>query len=91
MSFRDAWFPPADHVSAARRDERLQAEHVGDVEQAKRELPGLSCPSCGSTELVWLWFSSPPATWERLCGTAGPLAWCDPCERRVEYVELVMN
>jgi hypothetical protein len=53
MSFEgDAWFPPPDDLSAARSDEGLQAEHGGDVEQAKREQPGLSCASCGSTELV---------------------------------------
>lgn len=87
----ESLFPPADHVVAARNDERLQADNAGEVEEARRANPELACAKCGSTELAWFYFSSPPVTWENLCGTAGAMAVCDDCQRRVEYFETMIN
>ena len=54
------------------------------------ELPTLAaqagpCRICGceATDLTWIRYSTPPETWETLCGTAGWMALCDLCREQV--------
>ena len=83
--------PRAD-VVAARRNGPLQGGNHKHVKQARSVHPFLSCSGCGSTELHWFWFESPRWTWGlALCGTAGPMAWCDRCDRQVAYLEAGMS
>jgi len=48
------------------------------------------CPRC-QKPLTWIYFSSPPWTWQALCGTAGWLAVCDECHLQVDFKLTVMS
>ena len=83
---------PWDDVDAARKDARLQSEH--DAEGARRHYGSrVTCPKCSRSEdeLVWFYFRSPEWTWKTLCGRAGWLAVCDPCQTQVDFVIEIMN
>ena len=83
---------PWDDVDAARDDTRLQAEH--DAENA-RKLHGseVRCPKCSRSgdELAWVYFKSPPWTWQSLCGRAGWLAICDGCRAQAGFFLKLMS
>ena len=51
------------------------------------------CPKCGrpAYRLVWIFFTSPPKTWEELCGRCGQLSLCPKCKKQVEFLCSVMN
>jgi hypothetical protein len=77
---------PEPEEDAQRRAELLRdakAEH----------LPGARpCPSCGTPPeyLEWFQYSSPPSTWENLCGRGGWKTRCRFCLREVDlFVELL--
>ena len=84
---------PRGDVEASRADKRLQRGKAvrESVEWVRGEAGEVACPDCGSTELAWFAFESPPWTWQHLCGSAGVIAWCDACDRQVGYAELAMN
>jgi hypothetical protein len=48
-----------------------------------------ACPSCGTAPhaLTWVAFMSPESTWKALCGTAGILTICWPCQSQIDYFE----
>lgn len=52
-----------------------------------------SCPACGrpASELSWTYYSSPPSTWEHLCGREGWLGICRPCRLQVDFFLCKMN
>ena len=58
--------------------------------EAEPAIKGLMCPKCGK-ELIWIRFYSPSWTWEKLCGTTGPLAICNECFEQVYYECWGMN
>jgi len=84
-------FPWAD-VDAARKNAALQAnvdpEHL-------RVWYGrdVKCPCCGcpGEQLSWFYFSSPPWTWQHLCGRKGYMAVCDKCHVQVEFMCLAVS
>ena len=84
---------PWEDIEAALRDRSLQAEHP--VEQVREDLlsDARPCPKCGRgpESLTWFYFSSPPDTWELLCGRAGWMTICDPCQEEVDFFLEMMN
>ena len=54
---------------------------------------GLSCPCCGCSyeKLTWFKFSSPPWTWQNLCGVTGLMSVCDHCHVQVEFIRQMVN
>jgi len=79
-------------MQALRADPAAQSR--GDA--ARREAlmsRARACPKCDRppTELAWVYYSSPPVTWEHLCGRAGWITLCDHCERQVDFILTVMN
>lgn len=52
-----------------------------------------SCPICNtaSEDLLWIKFSSSPATWSNLCGTEGSLSICEKCLIEIDYLETARN
>jgi hypothetical protein len=52
-----------------------------------------SCPKCGvkSEKLIWIKYSSPESSWEKLCGREGPLSICPACKIQVEFIIELMN
>ena len=54
---------------------------------------GLSCPCCGCSyeKLTWFEFSSPPWTWQNLCGVRGLMSVCDHCHVQVEFIRQMVN
>lgn len=85
---------PFDHVTGSRHDDRLQEKHSVAVARA-RDVHASStfCPTCGGfgSELDWFFFSSPPVTWQHLCGRAGVMAFCDVDQRQVAFFMTAMN
>ena len=83
---------PQDDVDSARNDRGLQAKH--DAESACRLYGSrVKCPKCSRAgdELAWIYFRSPAWTWSSLCGRAGWLAVCDPCQQQAGFFLTVMN
>ena len=81
-------FFPWEDVDACRVDserQRLKAEA-----HKKPDLETKLCPAC-QKPAEWIWFDSPPWTWEKLCGRAGWLALCDNCHLQVEFQMVLMN
>ncbi|MBL7471361.1 hypothetical protein [Robertkochia sediminum] len=62
-------------------------EKPGRIEHPK------PCPKChkNGENLIWTDFSSPPWTWENMCGRGGPLSLCADCRVQVQFVCEVMN
>lgn len=44
-----------------------------------------TCPICMAPALVKLYFRSPDATWQKLCGTAGDMSICVYCKKQITY------
>ncbi len=81
-------FFPWEDVDACRLDaerQRLQAEAY-----KKRDLEIKLCPACQKSA-QWVWFESPPWTWQKLCGRAGWLAVCDECHLQIAFHLVLMN
>lgn len=79
---------PVEDVRAAREDGRLQREYAASVEAAAKANPNVRCAECGA--VTWFYFSSPPETWEHLCGRGETIAWCDD-HGQVEFVEEMIS
>lgn len=79
----------------------MQALRVDPVAQSRgdaaaREIllsRARACPKCRRppTELAWIYYSSPPETWEQLCGRSGWIMICDHCEIQVDFMVTFMN
>ena len=84
---------PWEHVMACVSDAKLKKKHP--MRKAKQEgLPfAKPCPKCNASpsDLKWVYFESPPQTWEWLCGRAGWMTICEPCHRQVQFFCQVMN
>lgn len=78
-------FPWAD-VDVSRADTELQN---AALQESPHTHDG-ACPRC-QRPLNWIYFSSPPWTWEQLCGRAGWLSLCDPCHLQVKFDLVLMN
>ncbi|HVM16193.1 MAG TPA: hypothetical protein VM290_01250 [Gaiellaceae bacterium] len=86
-------FPIAD-LRASRGDRELQREHADEVADVRGAHAGsVACPTCNASgsELSWFYFSSPPWTWQHLCGRAGVIAFCDRDEVQVASFISLMN
>jgi hypothetical protein len=71
---------------------RRRAELLTDAKA--RHLPkAVPCPSCRTPpeHLEWFWYSSPPSTWENLCGRAGWKTRCRFCLREVNFFIELLN
>ena len=80
---------PWQDVRASQADLKLQKRHA-----ERPELPDARCcPQCGTapSDLQWIYFRSPPSTWEALCGQEGWLALCERCHRQVYFARTAMN
>lgn len=98
------FFPWSD-VEASAADEQLQAQHHSQGQRSAPAILSLGsssgpgdraardCPGCGrpSSELNWIYFSSPAWTWQQLCGRAGWMTVCWPCHLQVDFFLSVMN
>jgi hypothetical protein len=86
-------FFPWEHVDAARSDASLQAEYP--VHQAQKQFlqHARACPRCATPPqfLSWFFFSSPPSTWQHLCGRAGWMTCCDWCHCQVDFFLTYLN
>jgi hypothetical protein len=84
-------FFPWEDVDASERDADLQMQHRQAARGIGTDL--LPCPGCGTSaaDLTWIYFFSPPWTWERLCGRAGWIAVCKPCRMQVNFTCTLMN
>jgi len=81
---------PWEDVEASRKENGRSRK----AKKIARSFKGIvSCPSCGreSDQLSWFYFSSPPQTWEHMCGQAGWMAVCDHCHKQVMFDLEVMN
>tara|TARA_B100000686_G_scaffold170919_1_gene178165 strand:+ start:322 stop:1008 length:687 start_codon:yes stop_codon:yes gene_type:complete len=58
--------------------------------QSKKIDTSTKCPECGNPVTVIL-FTSPPWTWENLCGREGYLTICDECRAQLGFQQTVMN
>ena len=80
---------PWEDVRASQADLKLQKRHA-----ERPDLPDARCcPQCGAapSDLHWIYFRSPPETWELLCGREGWLALCERCHRQVHFDLTAMN
>jgi hypothetical protein len=72
---------PAEDVEASRRDKRLQNSHFEELDSESREAMERTrqeaVRSGSGPRTEWIYFRSPPWTWEALCGREGWLL-CDP-------------
>src|SRR5262249_8970537 len=68
-------FPWTDVVASRREPKRHHPE--GKAVPPPR-VTATTCPCC-SEPLTWIYFSTPPRTWEQKCGQAGCLGTCDEC------------
>jgi hypothetical protein len=84
---------PWEDVEAARTNNRLQRKHSADEAKQRYATIAKACSQChaSASELTWFYFSSPPETWESLCGCAGWMTVCDHCHQQVDFFEEVMN
>ena len=86
-------FPP-DDLLASRGDAQLQQENSAEVSTTRAARAGsTSCPACGASggALSWFYFSSPPWTWQKLCGRAGVVAFCDRDQSQVASFITMLN
>ena len=69
---------PWEDIEASRKNKGLQQKHPL-AEALLYRAAAKGCPSCGaaSGELAWIYFESPPWTWEALCGRAVWITVCD--------------
>ena len=58
--------------------------------QSKKIDTSTKCPECGNSVTVIL-FTSPPWTWEQLCGREGYLTICEGCHAQLSFELTVMN
>lgn len=85
------WRIPREEIDASRGDRRLQRANADVVERARAD-SRLACPRCGDgSQVAWFYFTSPPWTWENLCGRAGPMAVCTRHEEILEFNVDMMN
>jgi len=84
---------PLEHVTASRKNSRLQRSHPVSPAKTKYVSQAKACPKCGATpeQLAWFYFESPPWTWEHLCGRAGWMTVCDKCHLQVDFFLQLMN
>lgn len=78
-------FPWPD-VEVSRADAALQRRARNEDARTREG----TCPRC-QRPLTWVYFSSPPWTWENLCGRAGWLGLCDACHLQVQFDLTVLN
>jgi hypothetical protein len=88
-------FPP-DDVATSLADATLQKEHrIGNLEPGAQseleETRQAAIAGGASASTRWIYFSSPPWTWEQLCGREGWLLYDPATERQLEFVMTVMN
>lgn len=88
-------FPPED-VATSLDDSSLQDEHrVGELDPGlrsrleKAQQDAVAEGASASTR--WIYFSSPPWTWEQLCGREGWLLYAPATKEQLEFVMTVMN
>ncbi len=84
---------PWEDVRAAQHNTRLQKKNDVAAARSQHLSQAQPCPKCGATaaELSWIFFSSPKWTWEHLCGRAGYLTICEPCNWQVEFFLTMLN
>jgi hypothetical protein len=79
---------PWDDVEASRREPERHHPEGKAVPEPK--VTATTCPCC-SEPLTWIYFSTPPWTWEQKRGRAGWLGVCDECHLQVDFALAVMN
>lgn len=97
---RVGFFPWRD-VEASANDEQLQSQHAAQVHKDAPAWLDMNfvggnarhCPGCNRApaDLTSIYFSSPPWTWQKLCGRAGWLTICRPCHLQVDFFLTIMN
>lgn len=92
---QESIFPP-DDVATSLADTSLQDEHrVGELDsdlRSKLEKARQAAIAEGaSASTQWIYFSSPPWTWEQLCGREGWLLYDPATKGQLEFVMTAMN
>lgn len=85
---------PIQDIIEAREDVRLQGAHREEVALIRDGQEATTrCPECNATgtDLTWFYFTSPPWTWEHLCGRSGVIAFCDRDQAQVGKSITTMN
>jgi len=76
---------------AAMRDRDFQAKH--DLSAAKQKYGHLTnpCPKCGSRELTWFYYVTPPPRYElrQFHGFAGWMTACERCSVQIDFFDEV--
>jgi hypothetical protein len=87
---------PADDVEASRRNKQLQRDHPLEgldfatrqtMEQARQKAQR----SGSGAGIQWVYFRSPPWTWEALCGREGWLLFDPDSGAQHQFLLTVMN
>lgn len=84
---------PWDDIVAALEDRSLQRRYRQRNAKAALATDAVNCPNCDAppADQTWLFFESPPWTWEHLCGRAGWMTICMPCQRQVNFFLEILN
>jgi hypothetical protein len=71
----------------------LQAEHSVEQGKARHLADAVECPLCQTSpdRLTWTYFASSPQSWRNLCGRAGWVVVCEPCELEVSVFIDMLN
>ncbi len=79
----DQYFPWED-VEACIQDPKLEKSHGVKAEYLPE---ARACPTCNTPpeKLRWIYFITPPVTWEQRRGRAGYLLICEKCRRQVDF------
>jgi hypothetical protein len=88
-------FPPED-VEACDSDQKLQREHsYAELSlELKREMGARRkevVQAGASKDTAWIYFTSPPSTWEALCGREGWLLYDPQSRRQHDFILTIMN
>lgn len=85
---------PLDDLLASRADVQLQIDHAVEVAAIRvSHRLTTACSTCGAADadLAWFYFSSPTWTWQKLCGRAGVVAFCDRDREQVAAFISMIN
>ena len=89
-----AWKTKADSPwEAAMRDKDFQSKHDRHRSDAKQRyaLSAHSCPKCGSGEVTWFYYSTPPPRYESRGTSVYFAGWMTACERCNEQVDFFVE
>lgn len=74
---------------AAMRDKVFQARHDSSAAKQKYGHSAHRCPKCGSPEVTWFYYVTPPPRYElrRFHGFAGWMTACERCNVEIDFFE----